>query len=162
MHACSDKYGGPVGHGCYDVHVCDLRTCTYSICGRAHVHICVSGKHVATTWLARCNHVETIARLQIAYVHVRKSKLDVHVCTSINHTSANRRCACEHARPQIAYVHVRKSQMCMCMCTSANRNRARHKYGDLPGHRTYLSAVLLHCMQAFDSFIHANRHANLS
>ena len=50
--------------GCHDVHTWLLR---------------------ATTWQTRCNHVETIALPQIAYVQVRKSM---------------------YARPQIADVHV--------------------------------------------------------
>ena len=108
------------------MHIWDLRTCTYSICGLAHMHIwdlrtCTyaicglantrfaevqlfpRGCHVATTWQTRCNHVATTWK----QLHFRKSRI------------------CKSA---YAYVHVRKLRMCKSaqipdvhVCTSANR-----------------------------------------
>ena len=79
------------------MHIWDLPTCTYTICGSAIVPMWLQRVHQVVTWQPRGymantwlhgNHVETIALLQIAYVQVRKSQM----------------CMC--ARPQIAYVHV--------------------------------------------------------
>ena len=35
----SQGYGGPVGRGCHDVHIRDLRTCTHAHLGFAELHI---------------------------------------------------------------------------------------------------------------------------
>ena len=77
------------------MHIWGLRTCTYAICGLAHtrfaeVQLFPRGCHVATTWRTRCNHVATTWK----QLHFSKSRM----CKS-----ANPRCAC---------VHVRKSSMC--------------------------------------------------
>ena len=119
------------------MHIWDLRTCTYSICGRAHMHIwdlrtCTyaicglahtrfaevqlfpRGCHVATTWRTRCNHVETIALPQIAYVQVRKSQICICARPQIAYVQVRKSQMCMCASPPIEYVQVRKSQMCMC------------------------------------------------
>ena len=105
------------------MHIWDLRTCTYAICGLAHtrfaeVQLFPRGCHVATTWQTRCNHVAALP--QIAYVQVRKSRM------------------CKSARPQIAYVQVRKSQMCMCA-------RPQIEYVHIMTAATYRATVLHAC-----------------
>ena len=59
------NYGGPVGRGCHDVHICDLRTCTHAHLGFADLHIrdlrtctyAICGSAIVSTWLPRGNHV---------------------------------------------------------------------------------------------------------
>ena len=68
--ASTSLYGGPVGHGCHDVHICDLRMCTSGICGHAHTRF--ADMQLFPRGFPRANHVETIACPQIAYVQVRK------------------------------------------------------------------------------------------
>ena len=82
------------------MHIWDLRTCTYVICGRAHMHIwdlrtctcaicgLAHARFAEVQLFPRGCHVETIALPQIEYVQVRKSQM----------------CMC--ARPQIEYVYV--------------------------------------------------------
>ena len=101
------------------MHIWDLRTCTYAICGLAHtrfaeVQLFPRGCHVATMWRTRCNHVETIALPQIAYVQVHKSQICICARPQIVYVQVRKSQMCMCARPQIAHVQVRKSQMCMC------------------------------------------------
>ena len=90
------------------MHIWDLRTCTYAICGRAIVSTCLPrGCNVFATllpWQTRGNNCTSANR-----VCARPQIPDVHVCTS-----ANRRCACVRVRKSRMCMHVPKSQMCMC------------------------------------------------
>ena len=112
------------------MHICDLRTCTFAICGRAHtlcerahtrfadVRICTSGicgRAIVSTWLQRVCHVVTTCLprgchvattwKQLHRVCARPQIPDVH-----ERTSSNRVCA----RPQIPDVHMCMSANCVC------------------------------------------------
>ena len=91
------NYGGPVGHGCHNVHICDLRTCTQAHLGFADLHICD---------LRIC----TNAHLQFVDVYIR----NLRTCTYVICGRAHMHMMCMCARPQIAYVHVCISR-CACV-----------------------------------------------
>ena len=78
-------YGGPapVGRGCHDVHIRDLRTCTHAHLGFADLHILD---------LRTCTH----AHLAFADLHIRDL----------------RKCNCFHVVATWKQLHFRKSRMC--------------------------------------------------
>ena len=136
IHHCSGQvvYGGPVGRGCHDVLIRDLRTCTHActsgICGLAHtrfadVHTCTSGIcGLAHTRFAevQCFHVVEPRGEHVVttwkQLHFRKSRK----CKSANPSLHVRKLRmCKSANPRCACVHVRKSSM----CKSANPRCAR-------------------------------------
>ena len=150
-------YSGPVGRGCHDVHICDLRTCrhahlgfadvqqtcTYAICGSAIVFTCLQPVcHVVSMclprgcmWQPRGNNCTSANRV-CAILQIPCRCACMHVCRSANRVCASPQIPDVHvctsanrvcARPQIPDVHV---------CTSANRRCARHDNRDLPGHRS--------------------------
>ena len=76
------SYGGPVGRGCHDVHIRNLRTCTHAHLGFADLHIRDLQKckcHVVATWQPRGNNCTSANR-----VCASPQIPDVHVCTSAN------------------------------------------------------------------------------
>ena len=96
-----------------------VMTCTYAICGRAHMHIW--DLRTCTYALRKCNCFQLVATWLQCVRHV----VAMWQPRGNNCTSAN----CVHvcASPQIPDVHV---------CTSANRVCARHDSCNLSGHRT--------------------------
>ena len=49
-----DNYGGPLGRGCHDVHIRDLRTCT-----QWHAHLGFADLHILDLWT--CTHAHLAA-----------------------------------------------------------------------------------------------------
>ena len=63
----SKAYGGPVGRGCPDVHIRDLRTCTHAHLGFADLHIL----DLRTCTHAHQSGICGLAHTRFADLHIR-------------------------------------------------------------------------------------------
>ena len=69
-------YGGPVGLGCRNVHICDLRMCTHAYLGFADMHIC----DFQTCTHAHLGFADVQIRNLRTCTHAHLGFADLHIC----------------------------------------------------------------------------------
>ena len=145
----SGACGGPVGRGCHDMHIRDLRTCTHAHLGFAdlhirdlrtctHAHLGFADLHIRN--LRTCTyaylgfadlHIRDLRKCNCFHVVTTCSPRGCHVATTwkqLHFRKSRKSRMCKSANPRCACVQVRKSRMCKsanprCACVHVRKSR---------------------------------------